>query len=144
MRPIRYLAFALLVAMIAGCSAFAGSPNLGARNGTTIEVAIVVNNVEIGRLAPGESIDDLQGRAGRRPWLIQLRTITSGRAVLTMRDDPTEGEPAADANGLAAVNAFLVTVDLSCGRLEAWTGDRSAIAAPPIPDQPGRPGDCEP
>jgi hypothetical protein len=138
----RSVVVGLFAAIVASCGSLATTPNLGARNGTTIDVAIVVNNVEIGRLAPGESIEGVQDRAGSLPWLVQLRTTESGRAVLTMRLEPAELDPAVDANGVSVESGSLTTVDLSCGRLEVWTGDRSAVGAGPPPGA-GRPGDCE-
>jgi hypothetical protein len=138
----RSVVVGLFAATLASCGSLATTPNLGARNGTTIDVAIVVNNIEIGRLAPGQSIEGIQDRAGSLPWLVQLRTIDSGRPVLTMRLEQAELDPAVDANVASIESGSLTTVDLSCGRLEVWTGDRTAVGAGPPPGE-GRPGDCE-
>ena len=108
-------------------------------NQTTLPVTLVVNTAVVRTVGPHTqeivSTNDLPPL----PWLVETRT-PSGRALsrLTVRvGDVWETNL---PGGGREMNGDAVRVDLSCGRLDMWSG-------PPLlgpPPGPGTPGDCDP
>jgi hypothetical protein len=108
---------------------FSWDPPLSVANGTSLRVTVAVNGLVLATIQPGERADPIAATLPPRPWAIELRA-PSGRvlAALTVAVD----DPIGPTFGRAS------RVDLSCGRLEAWTG-------PPLLGGtfiPGPSGDC--
>jgi hypothetical protein len=112
---------------------------LGIQNGTSLDVALVVNGLLVGvyPASSGEEITAAQLPA--LPWDIEART-QAGRilAELTVREGDVWSRQNAD--GGTESNGVGVRVDLSCGRLDIWSGPPMIGPAP----GPGSPGDCDP
>ena len=166
---MKFLAIALLCVLLAGCASPLRTPpgssatspsvaplplssdllgtvpasamSLSIQNGTTLTVSLVVNDVRVATLVPGACIgchldDGLSAsRLPPLPWQVEARS-PSGRVLpsLTVRQGDVIKEPGSwqgDAN----------RVDLSCGRLDIWSGP--PLSGGPAPG-PGSPGDCAP
>lgn len=107
-----------------------GVTPLSISNGTSIAITLVINGGVIETLAPGETHDPITATLPAKPWTIETWS-PSGRVLstLTVSADAT----ISDTTGRA------VRVDLSCGRLDVWTG-------PPLLGPsfvPGPSGDCD-
>jgi len=116
------------------------SMSLAVNNGTTLTVSLVVNGSLIANLDPatclGCSEDDAVPASllPPLPWQAEVRSAT-GRVLvsLTVHEGDVEYEASSskgDAN----------RVDLSCGRIDIWSGPPLLGPAP----GPGTPGDCRP
>jgi hypothetical protein len=142
-------AFGLLITMVllvAGCSAaptpapsVAAAVSLHVGNGTTLAVTLVVNGQAVGVFPPqaaGPAIDT--SRLPPLPWAVEARTA-AGRVLATMVVHPGDGIE----NSAGMTTIPMGRVDLSCGRLTIWAGDRPPSG--PVPPSPaGSPGDCLP
>ncbi len=134
----------LLVAVLglAGCAApgslpsaavpspSAAWPPLSISNGTTIVVTLVVNGAVLVTVAPGVQLDPITAPLPPRPWAIEARS-PSGRVLSSMTVKATDYIDRYDGDGVRA--------DLSCGRLDIWSG-------PPMLGPafvPGPSGDCQ-
>ena len=108
---------------------------IGVANGTSLPVTIEVNGTAVRTVAPGASEEAIPASAlPALPWRIEARS-PSGRvlASYTVYDgDVMVGPGSSRSVGNRA--------DLSCGRLDVWTGAPMLGPAP----GPGTPGDCEP
>lgn len=143
MAPIRESLFGrqvsalLVVLLVSACSGNAGSsshPNLSYSNQTTLTLSLSVNGTEVETLAPGAAGDVSPSRLPNLPWTVEART-SKARVVASMtvkEGDVVMTSGAAKGDG--------VRVDLSCGRLDIWSGPPMLG---PMPG-PGQPGDCEP
>ncbi len=99
-------------------------------NGTTITVSLLVNGVVVATVSPGVQIDPLAVELPPRPWVIETRS-PSGRVLSTLSISATDYIDNFDGK--------LVRVDLSCGRLDVWSGPQ-----PHGPTYiPGPSGDCD-
>jgi hypothetical protein len=122
---------------VAGC--LPGTPasemTLSVSNGSTLPVTLVVNGVAVGVLQPGGGDDVPSARLPPLPWDAHVRS-PSGRDLLqlTVLPGDVQGKPGAFTSGRAA------RVDLSCGRIDLWSGPP---LLGPMPG-PGTPGDCAP
>jgi hypothetical protein len=129
----------LLIGLIAACSPTLATHDLVVSNQTTLTVTIVVNGAVARTVQPQTQETVTAKELPPLPWSVQTRG-PSGRVLSQMtvrvgdiseRDLPSGGrEMKGDA----------VRVDLSCGRLDMWSG-------PPLlgpPPGPGTPGDCDP
>jgi hypothetical protein len=167
---MKTFAIALLCALLAGCAtpgpvptptgASAASPGVAAllsasdllgtvparamslsiQNGTSLTVTLVVNNVPVATLAPGAcigcSLDDAisASRLPPLPWQVEARSPT-GRVLVSMT--------VRQGDVIKMNNSWIGDadrVDLSCGRLDIWSG------TPLLGPSPGSglPGDCAP
>jgi hypothetical protein len=103
-------------------------------NSTTLEVTLVINGTPIGRVAAGDGVEVPPSEMPALPWNVEARS-PSGRLLLQMTvragDVDIEGD---SQSGTGA------RVDLSCGRLDLWSGPPMHGPAP----GPGMPGDCLP
>jgi hypothetical protein len=136
------LSLAVLIAsLLAGCSllhaaapAVEGTDGVWVSNGTTLLVTLVVNGSAQRAVPPGSEVRVPAAELPPLPWSIEAR-MESGRvlASLTVRaGDVASGPGWSKGDG--------VRVDLSCGRLDVWSG-------PPLlgpMNGPGAPGDCDP
>jgi hypothetical protein len=114
--------------------------SLSIQNGTTLTVTLVVNGVPVATLAPGACIgcrlDDgvSASRLSPLPWQVEARS-PNGRVLVSMT--VRQGDVIKTDSGAQGVAN---RVDLSCGRLDIWSGPPLAGPAP----GPGSPGDCLP
>jgi hypothetical protein len=106
---------------------------LSIANQTTIAVTLVVNGKVIEIVPAGSGRDPITAELPGLPWDVETRS-PSGRVLSRMTVNVgdvsiTEGAAKGDA----------VRVDLSCGRLDVWSGP--PLLGPPF--VPGPSGDCE-
>ena len=157
---VRLLVLALAVgSALVGCSYLPGLPTpaptpmpLGVRvvtppaqmrlemnNSTTIPVVLSVNGGAGREVAPGTVANLGQADSGPLPWAAQVRT-GSGRVLvdLTVRAGDVWAQENADGSGESKGDG--ARVDLSCGRIDIWSGSQMNGPAP----GPGVPGDCDP
>jgi hypothetical protein len=157
---VRLLVLTLAVGgAMAGCSYLPGLPTpgptpmpLGVRvvtppeqmrlevsNGTTIPVVLTVNGTP-GRPVPaGERADLGLTDLGPLPWAAQVRT-GSGRVLVQLTVRPGDVWAQENADGSGESKGDGARVDLSCGRIDIWSGTPMMGPAP----GPGVPGDCDP
>jgi len=108
----------VLAVLLAGCaggaspSASTGSVRLSVANFTTIPVTLVVNGAVIEIVAPGVAEDPGKAPLPPLPWSVETRS-PSGRVLSTMTVKP--GDSAGSFGGA-------VRADLTCGRLDIWSG----------------------
>ena len=139
------IAMALALACCATAPARAPSPvassppALGIANGTSIAVTLAVNGVVVETVAPGGYEDPVTAQLPPLPWSIETRS-PSGRVLsrlMVSAGDVVYTTP--DASGGSSARGRAVRVDLSCGRLDVWSG-------PPLLGPmfiPGPSGDCD-
>jgi hypothetical protein len=109
--------------------------SLGISNGTTLTVTLVVNGAVIRAFAPQSGADAIPaGELPPLPWSVEVRTL-SGRVLVALA--VRAGDVWQQGNEQKGVGK---RVDLSCGRLDVWSGPPMIGPAP----GPGSPGDCEP
>jgi hypothetical protein len=125
-----------LAAVTAGCIAapsptasIRSYPDLSIQNGTTIAVTLVVNSMTLETVGPGVLQDPVPQRMPSLPWRVEARS-PSGRLLTSLTITPSTY---IDANTGAGAR-----VDLSCGRLDLWSGPPMLG---PVPGS-GSPGDC--
>lgn len=126
----------LVLGVMSGCAGPGGSnpPNykLSIANYTTIAVTLVVNGKVIETVPAGGYQDPIKGELPGLPWNVETRS-PSGRVLSRMTVNAGDvWQTTNEAKGDA------VRVDLSCGRLDVWSGPP---LLGPIPG-PGQPGDC--
>ena len=135
---------AALALALTGCAAGptptpAPPAPLNIANGTSIPVTLVVNGVVVETVPPGGFQDPVAGSLPPLPWSVETRA-PSGRVLsrLTVKaGDVVYTTP--DASGHSSATGDAVRVDLSCGRLDVWSG-------PPMLGPafvPGPSGDCD-
>jgi hypothetical protein len=112
---------------------------LSISNGTTIPVTLVVNGSVVQTVAPGAHEDPVAAALPALPWTIETRS-PSGRVLSRLQVDAGDIViTTPDANGHSSAKGAAVRVDLSCGRLDVWSG-------PPLLGPtfiPGPAGDCD-
>ncbi len=110
-------------------------------NGTTLPVTLVVNGVVVDTFPAGDG--PAEGIPASElpplPWDVEARSPT-GRALVTLTVRSGDVWSADTSNGGREVHGAAVRVDLSCGRLDIWSGPP---LMGPLPG-PGIPGDCAP
>ena len=126
---------------MAGCSPTPSgvAHDLVVSNQTTLTVTLVVNGAVARTVPPqtGETVStsDLPPLQ----WSVETRT-QSGRVLSRMTVRAGDVWETNLPGGGREMNGDAVRVDLSCGRLDMWSG-------PPLlgpPPGPGTPGDCDP
>lgn len=109
-------------------------------NDTTLAITVVVNGESVGPFTGGAYQDPIDASLlPAPPWHIEART-PSGRVLTTM--DVQRGDvwhTDAGSSGHSSVTGVATRVDLSCGRLDIWSGP--PLAGPPPPSS-FPPGDC--
>jgi hypothetical protein len=108
-------------------------------NGTTMPVVLTVNGAP-GRPIPAGQVANLGiADLGPLPWFAQARTV-SGRVLLETTVRPGDVWTQENADGSGESKGDGARVDLSCGRIDIWSGTPMMGPAP----GPGVPGDCDP
>lgn len=137
----RTLGLMVAAAIVAGC-AFGELPSplpLSISNGTTVPVTLVVNGLVVETVAPGGYEDPVKATLPSLPWSVETRS-PSGRVLSTLAVHAGDVDyTTPDANGMSSARGDAVRVDLSCGRLDVWSG-------PPLLGPmflPGPSGDCD-
>ena len=117
-----------------------GEPHdLVVSNGTTLRVTIVVNGMALRTIQPQTDETVFVKDLPPLPWAVEARTST-GRALLSMSVRAGDVWETTKPDGSHEVNGDANRVDLSCGRLDIWSGPPLLGPAP----GPGSPGDCAP
>ena len=109
-------------------------------NGTTIPVvADRERRARAARSRPAQRADLGLADLGPLPWAAQVRT-GAGRVLVeaTVRAGDVWSQQNADGSGESKGDG--ARVDLSCGRIDIWSGTPMMGPAP----GPGVPGDCDP
>ncbi len=120
-------------------SSAAQSPGLSIANGTILPVTLVVNGTAIETVAPGGYQDPITASLPPLPWVVEART-PSGRLLTSMTVHAGDTWSWSLPNGEGGARGDAARVDLSCGRLDIWTGPEPIGPAPGT----GAPGDCAP
>ena len=109
-------------------------------NGTTLNLALFVNGLFVTYLAAGvcDGCGDNDAIPAAvlpaLPWSVEVRT-PAGRSLVSASIQ--SGDAAYSSNG---DQGRFARVDLSCGRIDIWSGSRPLGPAP----EPGTSGDCRP
>ena len=103
-------------------------------NQTSLAVTVVVNAAATRTVPPHSQETLLVRELPAQPWSIEARTA-SGRVLSAMTVRPGDVWERGDE-----LKGDAVRVDLSCGRLDMWSGPPLLGPAP----GPGTPGDCAP
>src|SRR5258706_6388294 len=122
--------------LIAACTSTPTSVphDLVVSNQTAISVVIAVNGTVVRAVQPRSQEIIVVKDLPAQPWLVEARTA-SGRVLSSMTVRPGDvWERGNEMKGDA------VRVDLSCGRLDMWSGPPLLGPSP----HPGAPGDCDP
>lgn len=135
---------ALLAVGISACGAPADSPNLGVSNDTTLIVTIVVNGHRVATLAPGGADPSIDA-AGlpALPWTVEAQS-PSGRVLTSMQVFPGQVKSTTNSDLMSSSQGTIGRVDLTCGRLTIWAGDRAPSGGPRPAFSLGTAGDCVP
>lgn len=125
-------------AAVIGCQPVSGvvpdeQMQLHANNGTPLQLVLVVNG-QATPLPPKAQVDFSAPNLPSLPWVTEVRTVT-GRTLLSLT--VRSGDIIERSNGAMG---DLARVDLSCGRIDLWSGPPAGGPAP----GPGAPGDCVP
>jgi hypothetical protein len=110
---------------------------LSIANYTTIAVTLVVNGSVVEVVPPGGYQDPIKVALPALPWTVETRS-PSGRDLSSMTVRPGDVWQTSYPGGGGAAHGDAVRVDLSCGRIDVWSG-------PPLlgpPPGPGTSGDC--
>ncbi|MGA2501944.1 MAG: hypothetical protein ABSH20_29740 [Tepidisphaeraceae bacterium] len=106
-------------------------------NYTTIAVTLVVNGSVVEVVPPGGYQDPIKAALPGLPWTVETRS-PSGRVLSSMTVRSGDVWQTSYPSGGGAAHGDAVRVDLSCGRIDVWSG-------PPLlgpPPGPGTSGDC--
>ena len=127
--------------LVATCTpAPTGEPHdLVVSNGTTLRVTIVVNGKALRTIQPQTDETVFVKDLPPLPWAVEART-SAGRALLSMNLRAGDVWETTGPDGSHELNGDANRVDLSCGRLDIWSGPPLLGPAP----GPGSPGDCSP
>jgi len=140
-----FAAAALAAVFAVGCAsggtpAPTPPPGLSISNGTTLTVTLVVNGMPVATFARGTGRDPIPAsELSALPWNVEARS-PSGRVVASMTVHPGDVSATTGPNGEGGAKGDGVRVDLSCGRLDIWSGPPLIGPAPGT----GSPGDCAP
>jgi hypothetical protein len=144
-------ALALMTALLGACvgsGATSGSPlpaakmSLGVWNGSTLTVTLVVNGVTIESLAAGQADYAIPAsRLPPLPWQAEVRS-PSGRVLVSLPVQEGDVWETVDSSGGGASKGDANRIDLSCGRIDIWSGP--PLGGPAPPPSAGSPGDCAP
>ena len=131
----------LALLLVATCTpAPTGEPHdLVVSNGTTLRVTIVVNGMALRTIQPQTDETVFVKDLPPLPWTVEART-SAGRALLSMSVRAGDVWETTRPDGSHELNGDANRVDLSCGRLDIWSGPPLLGPAP----GPGSPGDCSP
>ena len=127
-----------IVVFVLGCAVPTQTWDLSVSNQTTLTVTVVVNGGELRSVPPGE-VRGMSVSGASGPWTVEARA-PSGRVLSSMTVRPGDVSETTNPEGSRTRRGAATRVDLSCGRLDMWSGP--PLAGPP--PGPGKPGDCEP
>ena len=114
--------------------------SLNVSNGTTLTVTLVVNRTVVATAVPGMAVDPIPASAlPALPWVVEARS-PSGRVLTSMTVKAGDVWRSVLPDGSVEDQSDGARVDLSCGRLDIWSGTPMIGPAP----GPGSPGDCAP
>lgn len=124
-----------LAVLLAGCGLLHGgaAAPLSYSNQTSISVDLVVNGSKIVTIDPGKDGAIPVSVMPPLPWNVAAQTA-SGRVITTLVVKAGDVDQSGNSQKGDAVRA-----DLSCGRLDIWSGPPLSGPAP----GPGSPGDCD-
>jgi hypothetical protein len=108
-------------------------------NQTTLAVTLAVNGTVIRTIQPKTQETVLVKELPPLPWAVEARA-SSGRVLTSMAVRPGDVWETSMPDGSTQLKGDAVRVDLSCGRLDIWSGPPLLGPAP----GPGMPGDCAP
>jgi hypothetical protein len=133
-------------AALGACSAVVPPPSptpamtLSISNGTTLTVSLVVNGTVVGSYEPDRRVDAIPAsQLPRLPWSVEARS-PSGRVLTSMTVRAGDVWQTTAPDGSRQYKGVAARIDLSCGRLDIWSGPP---LSGPMPG-PGSPGDCAP
>ncbi|HYO44985.1 MAG TPA: hypothetical protein VES19_17440 [Candidatus Limnocylindrales bacterium] len=136
--------------VVAGCSVLgdlgvggaSSDYDIHVENGTTLDVAVVVNERKVASAsAGGFQVVPASGLV-RPPWDIALVT-SSGRTIAELHVAAGSVGCEDGPDGSRACSGAVTLEDLSCGRVVLWVTPTPPEIPPPMPGG-GKPGDCEP
>ena len=110
---------------------------LNIENDTTIAVTLVVNGKVIETVPAGGYEDPIKAELPGLPWNVETRS-PSGRVLSSMTVMQATSGRQPSPTAACETKGDAVRVDLSCGRLDVWSG-------PPLlgpASVPGQSGDC--
>jgi hypothetical protein len=110
---------------------------LSIENDTTIAVTLVVNGKVIETVPAGSYEDPIKAELPGLPWNGETRS-PSGRVLSSMTVRAGDVRETTYPNGGGEAHGDAVRVDLSCGRLDVWSGPPMLGPAPDT----GPSGDC--
>lgn len=133
--------FRVVMVVLIGACARAPTPPLSIRNGTDLTVLLLVNGTLIATFPPGTGADPVEVALPPVPWHVEARTAISGRVLVEF--DVREGTVTATtfSDGHGAMRGAGARADLSCGRLDVWSGPPMGG---PVPPRVFPPDDCRP
>jgi hypothetical protein len=140
--PFRWSALA--VALLLGCTSVFRAPtdqpasDLVVSNQTSLVVTLAVNGASVRSISPHSQETVHPNDLPRLPWAVEARTA-SDRVLAAMMVWAGDVWETHTPDGGGQMKGDAVRVDLSCGRLEMWSGP--PLAGPP--PEPGKPGDCD-
>lgn len=106
---------------------------LSANNGSTKSVSLVVNGSLVREILPGVQVTLAARDLPELPWQAEVR-LEGGRTLLSLTVRAGDVVKGASPSGDAT------RIDLSCGRIDLWSGPPIGGPAPGA----GVPGDCNP
>jgi hypothetical protein len=113
--------------------------SLEAGNGTSLTVTLLVNGAALRVVPPGASAVIPVSELPLLPYVVEARA-PRGRVLTSMTVGPGDVRQTMTPSGGWSYQSAGARVDLSCGRLDIWSG---MPMFGPLPG-PGRPGDCDP
>jgi hypothetical protein len=116
-----------------------GAMRLDVSNETTIDVLLTVNGRPGMPVPAGQGLEVGPGDIGPLPWAAQVRTV-SGRILVQTTVEAGDVVSQDNGSGSGSQRGVGARVDLSCGRIDLWSGPPMLGPAP----GPGTPGDCDP
>jgi len=108
-------------------------------NETSIPVELVVNGQVIRTIGPTTSVDVHASNLPTLPWAAEVR-LPAGRTLVSASIHAGDVWSRPVANGGTEMKGVGGRVDLSCGRIDIYSGPPLLGPAP----GPGTPGDCDP
>jgi len=135
-----WLVVVVVAGMLNGCAPPSPSGTkmtLSIQNGTTIAVTLVVNGKVIEIVPAGGYEDPIKNELPGLPWDVETRS-PSGQVLSSMTVHAGDVWQTTDPNGGGEEKGDAVRVDLSCGRLDVWSGPQPL--GPMF--RPGPSGDC--
>lgn len=112
---------------------------LSVLNATSKELVLVVNSERIDDLRPGVQRDLPAARLPPLPWTVEVR-LPEGRGLLSLTVRVGDVATTRHADGSVEQRGDGARIDLSCGRIDLWSGPPLIGPAP----GPGSSGDCDP